>query len=133
MSYIRLATKGCPGTYCDDESCRIIYWNHICGNNSYLDRHGNVHCFKCNTQYPIFSAFFDCQKCQQFGIPGYTSSKHELNIDSKQYKICDYLSIFRRLLALSVLDDARKIICDFNKAELADFLNDVTHSLYSLR
>lgn len=131
--HIRLVTRGCPGACCDDDRnmYRFIYWKHICGNNAYLDRHGNVHCFKCNTQYSILDAFFDCQNSQQFGIPGYIGSNIESNIDTKKYKICEHLRISRMLNScLSVDEKERKNICNFDRRELFGFFEDVSDSIF---
>ena len=38
MTTIRLATKGCPAAACPSQNqSRIIYWDHTCGYNAYLD------------------------------------------------------------------------------------------------
>ena len=57
-SQIILATKGCPGTGCNDERNkeRIIYWEHSCGSTSYLDRYAKVKCYNCDTSYLILEA-----------------------------------------------------------------------------
>lgn len=90
-----------------------------------------MHCLKCNTQYHILSAFFDCQKCQQFGIAGYTGSMDGINIDSKKYKTSGLHKLMRLLAALSDVDDnVRKNICAFGRNELALFVCDIHRSFF---
>jgi len=115
-NHIRLATKDCPGTDCDDDrnEDRIIYWDHKCGNTSYLDRQANVICYNCDTKYLILNAKFKCKY-------------------DNQYKDCDYLKVGRMLTALSAIEAARVNISNFNKKEFTAFLNSVTESLFDVK
>ena len=110
---IRLATKGCPGVGCQTDKSRIIYWNHSCGNKSYLDRNAKVICYSCNSSYLILEAKFKCRDC-------------------KNYRDCDKLRIGRILCALSAMeyDSVRTEICNLSRDELASFLDDVSEALY---
>ena len=104
---IKLTTKGCPGEGCSTDVNRIIYWN------AYLDKNGNVFCNKCNSKYSILEAKFKCKDCQQ-------------------YRECNKLKIIRLLSSLSSMefDHIRSKICNFSRVELANFIDDVTDSLY---
>ena len=109
---IRLATKGCPGIGCQTDKNRIIYWNHFCGNKSYLDRKANVICYNCNTKYLILENQFKCRDC-------------------KIYRDCNKARISRILCALSAMeyDMVRREICSLTSEELGEFLDDVAESL----
>ena len=115
-SQIILATKGCPGTGCNDERNkeRIIYWGHSCGSTSYLDRYAKVKCYKCDTNYLILEAKFKCKY-------------------DNQYRDCDHLKLARILCALASIESARVNISKFNSDELSNFLNDVTDELFVVK
>ena len=115
-SQIILATKGCPGTGCNDERNkeRIIYWGHSCGSTSYLDRNAKVKCYNCDTSYLILEAKFNCKYDNQY----------------RDRRNCDCLKVGRTLCSLAAIESARVNISKFNYNELIDFLNDVTDELY---
>ena len=115
-NHIRLATKDCPGSDCEDErnDGRVIYWNHSCGSESYLDKWANVECFNCNSKYSILRAKFKCRY-------------------DHQYKNCDYLKIGTLLTALAAIDDVRTKISNFDKKEFRAFLNNITNTLFQLK
>ena len=115
-SCIILATKGCPGTGCDDSrnDNRIIYWSHKCDSTSYLNKNAEVICFNCNTNYLILDAKFKCR---------YDSQYRETN---KQ-------RIGRILAGLSAIESARVNISKFNKEELENFLDDISDKLFQVK
>ena len=98
---IRLATKGCPGKGCTTDPERVIYWNHFCGEKSYLNRKAEVICNKCNCSYLILEAEFKCIDCQH-------------------YRSCNYIRLGRMLSALACIESARQNICDYSKNELQE-------------
>lgn len=112
MSTIRLATKGCPGTGCTTDKSRIIYWNHSCSNNAYLDRYANVHCYNCDSNWKILESKFKCKDCQNYSSP-------------------DYTRLGRILAALSTMefDKVRQEISSFSQQEFSDFIDDVVDNL----
>lgn len=112
--HIILATKGCPGSGCEDprNADRTIYWNHSCGNTSYLDRYAKVICYNCDTNYLILDARFKCKY-------------------DNQYRECNYTRIGRMLCALSSIESARTNISKFNSSQLASFLDDVSDTLFN--
>jgi len=115
-SCIILATKGCPGTGCDNpkNENRIIYWSHKCDSTSYLNKNAEVICFNCNTNYLILDAKFKCR---------YDSQYRETN---KQ-------RIGRILAGLSAIESARVNISKFNKEELENFLDDISDKLFQVK
>ena len=113
MEIIRLATKGCPATGCESkDKQKIIYWNHICSNNAYLDRYANVLCFYCHNKYPILQSRFKCQNCHNFSFPNFTR-------------------LGRILAALSTMefDNVRTEVSNFSQQEFSSFLDDVCDNL----
>ena len=115
-SRIILATKGCPGTGCDDQrnDDRIIYWSHKCDSTSYLNKYAEVICFKCNTSYSILDAKFKCK------------------YDS-QYRETTPFRIGRILTALSSIESARVNISKFDRKGLQKFLDDISDKLFEVK
>ena len=115
-SHIILATKGCPGSGCDDarNEGRIIYWSHSCNSTSYLDKNANVICYNCDTKYSILNAKFKCKY-------------------DNQYRDINYLKLGRVLSGLSAIEDARVKISKFNKKQLEDFLDNISDQLFKLK
>lgn len=115
-SCIILATKGCPGTGCDDSrnDNRIIYWSHKCDSTSYLNKNAEVICFNCNTSYLILDAKFKCKY-------------------DNQYREADQLRIGTILCALSTIESARVNISKFNREGLKNFLNNIAERLFVVK
>ena len=115
-SRIILATKGCPGTGCDDSrnDGRIIYWSHECDSTSYLNKYAEVICFNCNTSYSILDAKFKCR------------------YDS-QYRETTATRIGTILCALSTIESARVNISKFDRRGLENFLNDIADRLFVVK
>ena len=115
-SCIILATKGCPGTGCDDSrnDGRIIYWSHECDSTSYLNKYAEVICFNCNTSYSILDAKFKCKY-------------------DNQYRETDELRIGTILCALSSIESARVNISKFDRDGLKNFLNDIAEQLFMVK
>lgn len=115
-SCIILATKGCPGTGCDDSRNdeRIIYWSHKCDSTSYLNRYAEVICFNCNTSYSILNAKFKCK---------YDNQYRETNIQR----------IGRILTGLSAIESARVNISKFDRKGLQNFLDDISDKLFKVK
>ena len=115
-SCIILATKGCPGTGCDDSrnDNRIIYWSHKCDSTSYLNKNAEVICFNCNTSYSILDAKFKCKY-------------------DNQYREANQSRIGLILCALSTIESARVNISKFNREGLRSFLNNIAERLFVVK
>jgi len=115
-SCIILATKGCPGTGCDNpkNENRIIYWSHKCDSTSYLNKNAEVICFNCNTNYLILDAKFKCK------------------YDS-QYRETTPFRIGTILTALSSIESARVNISKFDRRGLENFLNNIADQLFEVK
>jgi len=111
MTTIRLATQGCPAASCPDKKRKeIIYWNHSCGSNAYLDSKAFIHCYSCNKSWKILNSQFKCEKCHN-------------------YSSTDLTRLSRILCALSNMDDIRTKISDLSDDDFENFLNSVVSAM----